>query len=402
MSHAFALKATNFKKSATRADIAQELQKLKYNKANTFSGGALSAKSAAAPPLANQKPNGRSGGSAHKQQTLDELNKNLSDDDIVKAVAQAVTGRLRDAATSYDGLLDEKNSVQATATFTFTWRKPLSEAEIRTKQADAAKSGKVYEADSTPEAPIPVSFSVPTLNRMFGNKIDFSKEQYLLSAYIESAHSTAPYPLDFTIHNVQGAPIEREFSSDGTASTLTLMPGEKWSGNMEIYRLSDVDAKNLYKHGNANMKSELDSLVVIDNSPIMLVPPNQTLGQILKANEKEITGGGTLEMIPIVNLYAVDENIVATVLERFNNEVLSGLKTTSFADIEGTLSRADRTASDASRLEFADAEDAAGLGTRAALDAAHKAKHQVTVKVRLHAINPANLKSHDASADVDD
>jgi len=403
MSHPSALRPTgdflrSSKAGASREQIVAELQRIKYkNKDSRYSGAKGGA--AAAPPVyddavgdALRQPLVRS--AAAQKNGVEHSDGDIA---ILKAVQKALEGRMQDAATSYDDLLSESKSLQSTAVFTFTWRKQPTDKEVSVKKSAAERAGKVYEADNTPTAPEPVSFSVPTLNRMFGGKIDFSKDQYLLSAHIESAHSTAPYPLDFTLHGVQGQAIEREFSSDGTAATLTLLPNTTWTGDLEIFRLRDVNVKNLYKHGNADMKSELEALVPLDDSSIMLVPPNRTLGKILKRNQKRLLKGGELELIPVINMYAVDESLIVKVLEDFNDQVMNDLKTTAFPDIQGTLARADRTISEADRSEFANAEDAAGIGSAAALEAAHKAKHQVTVKVRLHVIDPSKLADHEVA-----
>jgi hypothetical protein len=318
----------------------------------------------------------------------------VSDDELVTLVSKALEQRMRSTASSHDALLDEKNSLSAVLQFSFTWRKPPTEAETALLKAAAAKAGKPYVAENISKAPMPVRFDVETLNRAFGGKINFAKEQYLLAAYIESAHSSAPYPLNFTLHGVQGKPLTRVTSNDGTAATMTLHPQTTWTSEQLVYRMSNVDAESLYTFGNVDLKAEVEALTRPAGTTTYFVPASRFIGKMIAANHAEISKTSTVDYVKKADLFMVEENVVADILAKFHDQVLMDLKTTDFSAIEGVLTRADRA--DSQSKEFADASDAAGIvPTRTALEAVHSQKNLVTVNVRLHAIDPAKLRKSD-------
>jgi len=315
----------------------------------------------------------------------------MNDDDVVKVVAKALEERMRSTASSHDALLDEKKSLSAVLAFSFSWRKePSAEEVVKLKKA-AEAAGRTYVPDtSVAAAPLPVSFDAETLNKAFGGKLNFAKEQYLLSAYIESAHSSAPYPLAFTLSGVQGKALHRVFSNDGTASTLTLAPSQSLATEREIYRMANIDADDLYAYGSIDLKDEISSLTRKTGTNTYFVPAKRFLGKVLANNLEEITKTDTVEYIPKAEMYMVEEHVIADILSKFHDQVLMDLKTTDFTAIKGTISRADRTAKSA--LSFADATDAPGLGSLAAREAAHNAVQHMTVNVRFQVIDPANLR----------
>jgi len=315
----------------------------------------------------------------------------LTDEDVVKVVSKALEARMRSTASSHDALLDEKNSLSAVLQFSYTWRKAPSKAEVKALKESASKAGKTYVPDSVSAAPMPVRFDVETLNKAFGGKINFSKEQYLLSAYIESSHNSSPYPLNFTLKGVQGKALERVHSNDGSAATATLHPQTTWTSEHEVYRMSNVDAANLYAYGNVDLRDEISALTRPANTSTYFVPASRFIGKIISANIDEIQKTDPVDYVAKADMYMVEENVVADILSKFHEQVLADLKTTDFSAIEGVLTRADRPES--STQEFADATDAPGLGSKAAAEAAHKAVQSAVVNVRLHAIDPAKLRT---------
>ena len=91
-------------------------------------------------------------------------------------------------------------------------------------------------------------------------------------------------------------------------------------------------------------------------------------------------------------MYAVKESTVLEILELFNQKIISSLPKTDFLQHTAGLRRADRTEKESTTKEFADANDAPNL-SRARLDAAHREKQLVIVKVRFNVIDPAKLET---------
>lgn len=295
------------------------------------------------------------------------------------------------AAAAHEMLTDEAHSLSSVLQMSFTWRKPLSDADIVAAKAKAAKSGKPYVADIVPPAPLPVSFSVEALNRAFRDQVNFENPQHPLSMYIESAYSTAPYPLSFTLEGVQGQALHRVFSNDHTATTMTLMPGVMYTTERKIYSATNVDTKSLYQFGNVDLNEEIAKLTKVKNSNSLLAPDDCLIGKIINKNQAKIKADGhAISYDKAKKRWEVPKPVVSDILQNFHKNVLQGLKTTDFKAMVGTLARADRVTS-ASPADFGDATGAPGLGSQAAIDAAHAATHQVIVNLRLHLIDPAKL-----------
>jgi len=367
------------KSESSRDAIKQSLQAIKYRD-NGFRGAKASLVVSAAPEQSS---------SVVSVKQEDNL---MSDQDLTRAVAKILESRMQNTAQQHDHLLDESQSLSAVVQFKYTFRKKPTAEE---KQA----FGDSAIADNVPVAPLDVQFDDAYWSKAFGNKIDFSKTgTYALSGYVESVYSTAPVELNWTLNGIQGRPVERVHSSNGQAVTMSILPGMNLVTEKPLFRLKDINTKHLFKHGNLDMQAELDALVPISNS-MLLVDPTRKLGKILKRNEaalfkKEDGSAGELQVIPNIDMYAVHEDVLVDVLDALNDQVLSELKTTSFPDIVGTLTRADRTESEASTREFADFSDAPGL-TKAGRQAAHSTTHQVVINVRLHAIDPAKFEKQE-------
>lgn len=297
---------------------------------------------------------------------------------ILRSVAKAIQEKIHSKASESDQLLSEHDTVQATAVYAFSWQ----------RAGDHRAAG-----DTTPTEPQAVSFSKTDLGRMFQGKVSFERPQYVHSAYITDVYNSAPYPIAFTMEGIQNGVLEREFCNDGSASTMLLLPRQVWSGEKEVYRLRDVDPEALRTHGNADLKEEVDSLTAVPDSDHVLVRPMSRIGRILKKNEHLVSDTGVLEVLDAatIPMYAVKESRVLEILDLFNKNVISSLPKTDFTQHSASLRRADRTAKENSLKEFADASDAPNM-SRAALDAAHREKHTVIVKVRFNVIDPAKLE----------
>lgn len=301
---------------------------------------------------------------------------------LMRSVAQEITDRIQNRAGVSGSLLTERDTIPATAIYTFVWRK---------KSNDPASAN-----DTTPEEPQPVSFSKDALQRMFCDKLELDKPQYVHSIHITDVYSSAPYPLNFTMDGIQNNLVEREFANDGTGTTMLLMPGHRWSGEKEVYRLQIDDAdklRALKKHGNANIDEEMSALVALPGSDHVMVRPTSRIGRILKKNEERVCEGGKLEVLDVqkIPLYAVQEAKVLEILDRFNNEVISSLPKSDLTKHSARLTRADRSTKEADTKEFADSSDAPNM-SKSALDAAHREKFMVIVKARINVIDPAKLE----------
>lgn len=322
-----------------------------------------------------------------------DASESLSADDTETLAAKALAEReesMRAKASSHEQLLDEKHSKAAVMQYAFMWRKKPSSAETAAKKAAAAKDGTFYVPHDVKSEPTAVRFDAETASKAFGVPLD--RDVYLLSAYIESAHNSSPFPVNFTLHGVQGKSLERVWQNDGTASTLTLAPGQTWTAETPVFSMSKIDATNLYAFGNVDLEKEVSALTRKTGTKTYFVPANRFIGKIIAANLDEIRKTDTVDYVPKAEMYMVEENVIADIVSKFHEQVLQDLKTTNFAAIEGVLTRADRTPAQAKKLEFGDASDAPGIGTKAARDAAHSATHQVTVNVRYHIIDPTKLK----------
>jgi len=311
---------------------------------------------------------------------------------VSKALDSARSARGGDA---YDSLLDEKNSLSAVLQYSFSFRKPLSEKELARKKAD----DPAYVPENVSAAPIPVSFDAATLSKAFGGKVDFTRPQYLLKMYVEEgSHSTAPYPINFTMEGVQGKALHRVFANDGTAATVTFAPAATLASEKCVYELAGIDAKSLYSFGNIDLEAEMEAVLPMPNKPgMVLVQGNRFLGNVIKTNLKDINKSlakakkPSVVWMPETEMYMISRSVIKDVVKSFHEQVVSRMKTTDFTAITGVLSRGDRALSAQSR-PFADASDAPGLGSKAARDAAHAAMHQVTVNVRMHVIDPTKLR----------
>lgn len=315
----------------------------------------------------------------------------IDDKSILDVVSKALQENIISQASSHEALLSEKNSLSASLKFEYTWRNKMSPKEIAAAKAEAELAGKTYVPQSSSEyEPLPVSFDVSTLNKAFGGKVDFSKPQHLLSAYIESEHSTAPVPLNWTLNNVQGKALHKVFSNDGTASTAALPPNVSWKGEREVYRLSNVDASSLYTYGNVDVGKEAKKLIRKGTSEYF-VPTSGFFGKTIADNyDTFVEGGEKIGHFAEAGMYLVNEKVVSMIMKDFHEQVLSNLKPTNFSAIQGVLTRGDRTAM--STLPFGDMSDACGLGTMVSRQSAAAATHRAEVVIRLHVIDPAKLR----------
>jgi len=324
--------------------------------------------------------------------------RDLTTDEIAATVAKTLSSRIKSTATQHDHLLDEENSLSTVVQFEYKWRKQLSAAEKAAAKKAASDAGRVYAEDDIPESPLDVQFDASFWNRAFGDKADFTEGRYALAGYVESIFSTSPVPHNWTLEGIQGKPVERVHTANGQKAMLTIMPGMTSTAEMPLFRLKDVNTKHLFKHGNLDMSAEIEALMPVKGTPLMLVDPARKLGKILKKNEARVIKNedgspGQLTVVPILNMYAVHEETLADVLAALNDQVLTALKPTNFPNIVGRLSRADRSPSQAAALDFADYTDAAGL-TKAGRQHAESTTHSVVINVRLHAIDPSKLEEY--------
>jgi len=315
----------------------------------------------------------------------------MSEAELYDTLGQlAVKARAQNAVDDYQKILSEAHSLEGNAAFTFSFRSADAKPIDDVSSTSTSKSKIQANADGTPDAPAAVTFSKAALDRMFGRRAEMSEEQTLLSAYITEIHSTAPVPLSFRLDNVQGGSIDREVTNDDEPSTFIIQPGHVWSGTLPIYKLRGVDAAQLKEHGNTDLSNEALKMRDIGEG-MWSVPANTKIGKIIKKNAADLAREGIeIEYIKKANAYLVDELVVGEIMEKYKGEVLDGLKKTDFSAVRGTLTRADRVASDG--RAFADFSDAPGIGNKAQLRAATDAKHAVTIKVRFHIVDPSLLQ----------
>jgi hypothetical protein len=316
----------------------------------------------------------------------------LSNDEIVKRVSEALGAKLRSEASEHNALLAESGSISAVLQFPFMWRKPPSAKEVLEKQRAAKAANTTYVPDtSIAGAPVAIKFDAETLNQAFGGKINFAKPQYLLSAYIEEAYTSAPYPLNFTLRGVNGKTLSRVTANDGTTSSVTLFPNTTLTKERQLHRMGDVNADNLYAWGNVDMQAEFDALLPAPEHHAYLASGSRLLGKLIAANKDKLGKDKLVEYFRKGDLWLVGEDVVGEMMSKFHAQVLSDLETTDFTAIEGVLTRDVDRAPD-STADFADATDAPGISSKVAAEAAHKATHLALVNVRLHVIDPAKLR----------
>ena len=139
------------------------------------------------------------------------------------ALGQAVVSKLNEVADFGAKLDKAPPTITKTLRFAFSFNKRNKDGTIRKTEPDAAV------------------FSKEALHRAFGVSVD--KPVYVKEITLASTHSTAPYPLGFTLHGIEGLDaVPAVFSSSGAADvTAVVLPGTH-AHNETVYSMGQVGA----------------------------------------------------------------------------------------------------------------------------------------------------------------
>lgn len=319
-------------------------------------------------------------------------------DAVLMSVAKALAVNLKKQSEVTSELLDDKNALTTTANLTFTWKKAEASSDgaaaagagLASKSRSAAGLVPHTSADRTQAKPQDIKFSAKALNAMFKGSADMSKDQHVLSVSILEYANPTPFPLALHLDNIQGGSVHKEFAEDGSPAAFVMLPRSKSELPRELYRMTNVNERDLMMHGTASLHDEMSELVPIPGTGKILVSPEMRLGRIIEANWHDLSTEPLQFVAHDVPFYAVHESIVKHVLDAFNKDVIQTLAKTRFTDHVVRLTRADRTADEATKREFGDASDAANT-SKSALDAAHGQKQAVHVKIEYKLIDPSKL-----------
>jgi hypothetical protein len=316
--------------------------------------------------------------------------------------SEAVSAQIKASMGGHtDDLLDEKLNPSAILKARFVWGKPLSQTEIAEKEREAAKVGLKYVHVGVPENPGEVTFDADVLTKAFGGMIDFkaSPNQHVHIIEVLKGHTSAPVPVDLTIHGVQGNPVHRIWKNDTSAVTLAFDPFQRELAPHVVYRMPAVNTEDLRRYGAVNIKAEASKLSPINGTSQFFVPRENFFGEVITDHLEEImkSEGAKFKWYADTQMYRVEKRVLADITKAFKQQVLKNLVPTDITKIRFALTRGDRPkdqhAGQENAKKFWDATDATGLGSRIDYEKAHLATHHLDAAFRLVLIDPAKMRA---------
>jgi len=293
---------------------------------------------------------------------------------VTSEVAGEIAAMLATQSAKRASILDDSKAITRTLQFQHTFKvtpgKTMTESEVK----------------------IPIA----VLNKAFDHEIAFEKEPvYVLAASIDrGTHSTAPAQMDWTLHGIEGTTIQKVFTNENrNGVTLSLAPRETLTQAHEIFRMSNVDEGDLIKYGAIDIEAEAQKAKPFMDTGKYSIAASSFLGEVIVDNLPYITSNHELEWMPTHDAFLCSKAVLSEIVADFKRDVASKLKKTNFATVKGVLTRGDRTAEQMQTGDLADMSDAPGMGNAAALQAANKSLHTVTVNATIKLLHPKLLKA---------
>lgn len=242
------------------------------------------------------------------------------------------------------------------------------------------------------EAPPAISHTTDEWAKILGVSKKQVKELYVLAMRVPSGSrwQTSPVPLKVSVSGIQNKLVANVYDVSGNAFTFSIPPDTVvHSGDEEIYKMAPIKEEQLIKYAGASFEDEVNAIHDIGLDDRVLVNPDSRLGQILRANAKQLDlVGGQPSLNRSLQRYEVDKQMAIHVLKRYNDEIIKELPKTNMSAVRLELGRHDNSAS------FGSLEGVGGVAPSKAKSATEKSiQHSCSFVVEYTIVDPALLQA---------